>query len=87
MNRTGNGRTFEDTAHRRAFGDKVRELRRARGWTQEVLAEQVGTGRGYLAEIEGGRRAATIDTIHRIAVALGVTIADLFAPPAPSDRG
>ncbi|HEV2891939.1 MAG TPA: helix-turn-helix transcriptional regulator [Frankiaceae bacterium] len=78
MKQTGNERAYEDLAHRRAFGDRVRELRKERGWTQEVLAEAAGMGRGYLAEIEGGRRAATIDTIHRIAIALGVTIADLF---------
>ncbi|HEX8001715.1 MAG TPA: helix-turn-helix transcriptional regulator [Mycobacteriales bacterium] len=78
MKQTGNGRTYEELAHRRAFGDRVRELRRERGWTQERLAEEAAMGRGYLAEIEGGRRAATIDLIHRIAVALGVTIGDLF---------
>ncbi len=79
MHRTPKSRTFEETAHRRAFGDRLRELRRERGWTQERLAEEAGMARSYLAEIETARRAATIDTINRLAVALGVGIADLFA--------
>jgi transcriptional regulator with XRE-family HTH domain len=78
VERSGNGRTFEDTAHRRAFGDRIRELRRERGWTQERLAEEANMARSYLAELETARRAATIDTMHRLAVALGVQLRDLF---------
>lgn len=75
----GTGRPrFEDTAHRRLFGGRVRELRHERGWSQEQLAEAAGLDRSYLSEVEGGVKAATVDTIYRLAVALGVEMADLF---------
>jgi transcriptional regulator with XRE-family HTH domain len=38
------------------FGELVKAYRKQRGWTQEELAERWGHARGYLAQIEGGKR-------------------------------
>lgn len=70
--------TFEAAAHRRRFGDRVRQLRREREWTQERLAETAALDRSYLADIEAGRRNPTLDVIHRLAEGLQVEAADLF---------
>jgi len=37
------------------FGERVRELRNAKGWSLRELAEQVGVGFTYLSRVENGR--------------------------------
>ena len=37
-------------------GDKVRVLRRGKGWTQEQLAEAIGYSKQYISEIERGNK-------------------------------
>ena len=69
---------FEETAHRRAFGDRVKEMRAQRGWTQEDMAERSGLHRSYLAAIESGSRNPTLDIIVKIANGLHAPVADLF---------
>lgn len=45
------------------FGKKIRQLRVARNMSQEELAEKVNTERSYIAKIETGIRACSIDLI------------------------
>lgn len=71
-------RPYEETAHRRAFGDRVKRLRRERGWTQEDMAERTDLHRSYLAAIEAGGRNPTLDVIVKIANGLHVPVATLF---------
>ena len=40
---------------RMTFGERVRELRNAKGWSLRDLAEQVGVGFTYLSRVENGR--------------------------------
>lgn len=61
-----------------AFGAAVRELRLARGLSQEALAARADMARTYLAEIETGRRNVTLFNIARIAAALEVQLGDLL---------
>jgi transcriptional regulator with XRE-family HTH domain len=76
------GKAFDATAHRRAFGDRVRSLRRAKDWTQEQLAEAAAMDRSYLADIEAGHRNPTLDVIHRLASGLEVAATELFTSPS-----
>lgn len=67
-------------AHRIAFGDRVREVRKAKGWaSQEDFAHHAGLDRTYVSGIERARRNPTLDVIVRIAHALDVSPADLLA--------
>lgn len=67
-------------AHRIAFGEHVRDLRRSRGWaSQEAFAHHSGLDRTYISSIERGRRNPTLDVIVRLAHALEVRPADLLA--------
>jgi transcriptional regulator with XRE-family HTH domain len=75
-------RTYEQTAHRRAFGDRVRELRRNRDLSQQELAERAGLDRSYVNGTENGHRNVSLDTIDALARALEVEAADLFVRPA-----
>ena len=69
---------FEDRSIR-DFAIRVRELRTARGVSQEKLAEEAGIHRTYLGGIELGLRNPSLKNIARIARALDVPIRELFA--------
>jgi len=62
------------------FGRRVRELRTQRGFSQEELAHRVGIHYTYLGGIERGERNPALINIGRIAQALGISVAELFAP-------
>lgn len=77
------GRVREgNVAYRRAFGQRLRELRTARGISQESLALRTGIARSYMGGIERGEKNPALDHIVRLAVGLEVNPADLM-PPIP----
>ena len=59
------------------FGKRVRELRLARGLSQEELAFRSGVHRTYLGGIERGERNPSLKNLAAIAKALNVRLADL----------
>jgi transcriptional regulator with XRE-family HTH domain len=61
-----------------AFGQKVRELREAKSWSQEYFAEVSGLHRTYISGIERGTRNPTLTVIWQIANALEVHPGELF---------
>jgi transcriptional regulator with XRE-family HTH domain len=63
---------------REAFATRLRELRLARGLSQEKLAELCGLHRTYVGSVERAERNVSIDNIERLAGALGVPVRDLF---------
>ena len=65
-----------------AFGARLRELRSARGLSQEALALAAGLDRTYVSSAERGRRNVSLLTIHRLADALEVRPEDLLKQPA-----
>ena len=60
------------------FGQKVRELRRKKGVSQEQLSFESHIDLTSVSEIETGIRNPTLRTIHKIALALKVNTKDLF---------
>jgi transcriptional regulator with XRE-family HTH domain len=63
----------------RLLGERVREQRRARGMTQEELAETLALSVAYVSLIERGGRNPPYTTVVAIARALGVPPARLVA--------
>jgi transcriptional regulator with XRE-family HTH domain len=57
---------------------RIRRLRRHQGLTQEALCERAGLSPDAVTRIESGSRTPTIDTLVRIAAALGVAVEDLL---------
>ena len=55
----------------------VRVYRDLRGLTQASLAAAAEVNRVQIAEIEAGRKTGSVETLRRLASALGVTIDDL----------
>lgn len=52
------------------LGHRVQELRSARGWTQQQLADEAGLDRTYISGLEHGKQNPTIGALLRLATAL-----------------
>jgi transcriptional regulator with XRE-family HTH domain len=63
---------------RSVLAARVKGLRTERRLSQATLAERAGMHRTYLSSIERGRRNVPLDTVCRLAWALGVDVPDLF---------
>ena len=61
-----------------ALGARVKGLREAKSWTQEVLAERADLDRSYIAGIEAGLRNPSVQAAAKLARGLGVTLSELF---------
>lgn len=62
-----------------SFGTTVRQLREARGWSQEALAEHADLNRSYIGELERGQAIASILTLAKLSLALGVSLSNMLA--------
>ncbi len=61
------------------LGDRIRKLRKRRGWTQVVMAEKIGLDRTFLADVERGKRNISILNLQLIAHGLRKTLAQLLS--------
>ena len=59
-------------------GRIIRELRERQNLSQEVLSGLAGVARSHLAMIEAGTKNANVDTLWRIADALGLRLSELI---------
>jgi transcriptional regulator with XRE-family HTH domain len=62
----------------REVGRAVRAARKARGWSQEVLAERAGFQRNYIGRVERGERNANLSTLIILARALEIPPAEFL---------
>lgn len=71
-------------------GEWMRARRMERGMTQEALAREAGVTRQFINNIEAGRKSPSLRTASKIAAALGVSEATMWAPepeaPDPTRR-
>ncbi|WP_329028143.1 helix-turn-helix domain-containing protein [Streptomyces sp. NBC_00690] len=65
------------------IGDPLRSHRLVAGWSQEQLADEAGVSVSVVRKLEKGGRAR-VEPLRRLARALGVTTAQLFAAGAPA---
>jgi transcriptional regulator with XRE-family HTH domain len=63
------------------FGRNLRQLREARGLTQQQIARMASVPRATWAHLESGEANPTLTVLHRVARALGVSIEELLAVP------
>ncbi|MFE5518364.1 Scr1 family TA system antitoxin-like transcriptional regulator [Streptomyces virginiae] len=61
-----------DASPRAAFGDRLRRLREARGWTLDELSAQIEYSASHISGVENARRAATIRFAERADHAFGI---------------
>jgi transcriptional regulator with XRE-family HTH domain len=62
----------------RYLGAELREKRLAHGLTIAEVSKLAGISRGMLSKIENGQCATSLDTLHRLARALGLSLSALF---------
>jgi transcriptional regulator with XRE-family HTH domain len=55
-------------------GDRIREIRESKGINQDRLAEKAKISKGFLSDIENGKRNPSSDNLLRIANALGASL-------------
>jgi transcriptional regulator with XRE-family HTH domain len=63
----------------RSLGDRLRQHRIDRGWTQEQLAERCDLHRTFIGSVERGERNISILNLKHIARILRVPLSGLFA--------
>lgn len=61
------------------LGERIRDLRKARGWSQERFADVCGVHRTYMGHLERGEKNVSFNTLVRLADALGITLSELLA--------
>ena len=62
-----------------ALAANVNRLRREHSLSQSALARKSGTRQPHISEIERGAANPRLDTVAKLAAALGRTVAELYA--------
>jgi transcriptional regulator with XRE-family HTH domain len=57
----------------------LRQIRHAKGLSQEELADRAGINRNYVGMLERSEHAATVDMLEQLAIALDVDPAVMFS--------
>jgi len=60
------------------LGDNLKRIRTERGISQSDIAKSLGVSRGFVSNIENGKRNPTLATISRLAKAINVPTEELF---------
>jgi len=60
------------------IGDRLRQLRMARGMSQGDLEERTGLLRCYVSRVENGHTIPSVETLERVATALGLELYQIF---------
>jgi transcriptional regulator with XRE-family HTH domain len=61
----------------RQMGQRIRRLRKSKGWSQYVLAREAGISREHIRRLEAGESDPTLGMLTKLSRALGVTLVDL----------
>ena len=69
------------------LGRQIRSIRKKLGMSQEELAFKAGLSPAHLGQIERALKKPTVETVDKIAAALGVSFAELFSfGTTPTDQ-
>jgi transcriptional regulator with XRE-family HTH domain len=60
------------------LGKRIRALRVEKGWSQVEMADLLAMNRGYLSELETGKRDPSLSVLKTIADGLSITLSQLF---------
>ena len=56
------------------LGERIRMRRQELGWTQDQLAAKAGISKGFLSDVENGKRSVSAGNLQEIAQALGLSL-------------
>jgi transcriptional regulator with XRE-family HTH domain len=57
-----------------ALGDRIRQRREELGWTQEALATRAGLSKGFVSDLEHGKRGIGAQSLLDVAQVLGMSL-------------
>lgn len=60
-------------------GQRIRELRKELGLSQEGLAYKADVDRTYVTDVENGRRNISVEVLERLINALNISVSDFFS--------
>jgi len=63
---------------RKDFSRRLKEIRIAKEFTQELLADEIGVNAQHIARLETNKTATSFDTLEKLALAFGIETKDLF---------
>jgi len=69
----------ENQATNALAGEKVKRARKAAGLTQTQLGEESGHDQAIISKLERGHHTPRLDTLRKIAAALGTDLSSLLA--------
>lgn len=72
------GEVITMTDLRNTVGDRIRAIRKAKGLTQQQLAELANLDDAYIGAVERGERNFSIDTLEKIVTTLQIQPGELF---------
>ena len=58
----------------KASGERICKLRIHRGYTQEIMAQELSIDRSFLSHIEAGKKGCSVDLLVQFAFIIGVSI-------------
>ncbi|OPA76773.1 LexA family transcriptional repressor [Paenibacillus selenitireducens] len=67
------------------YGDKLKELRKIEGWTQEEVAKKLGVSKQTYSHYENEKRRPSLEMVRELATVYQVNIDDIFAEEKISD--
>ena len=72
---------------KKILGQRIRNYRTAKGWSQENLAELSDFHPTYIGQVERGEKNATIESLEKISKALNVPLSKLFEKLGAEEDG
>ena len=69
---------LSEAALRECLGEAIRQRRKGLRLTLAQMARRTSISLGYLSQIELGKNSASIETLYRISLGLGIKMAELF---------
>ena len=66
-----------------AFGQHLRRLREARGWSQQALADVADVSKPTIYRLETARYSVTLDVLASLAQGLEISLSELMQFPLP----
>lgn len=65
------------------FGERLYQLRTARGWSMLDVGRISNTSKGYIHAMEHGKHSPTLDCLERLAKAFSLSVGELVNDPVP----
>lgn len=60
------------------IGERLRNIRKSKGLSIYKLSQDTGISQNHISDLELGRRKPSVETLKRLIVPLGITLAELF---------